>query len=120
MQVDQEYREKSQKGLLPQIAPRRFNPKGIAWLPIYHCSHGIWHYTALFSNTPMAHQMNKTNDWVVIYYDNGKREGQATVVTAYRGILEGKLIVRGRETECEAYYDKLKDDIHETELVLHK
>jgi hypothetical protein len=56
--------------------------------------------------------MNKTHDWVVIYYDNGSREGQAT--TAYKGALEGKRIIRGREEECEAYYEKLKEDVKET------
>jgi hypothetical protein len=120
LQIDREYREKSDKGLLTKIAPRRFNPEQIAWLPILHNSHGIWHYSALFSNTPLAHQMNKTHDWVVIYYDNGKFEGQATVVTAYKGILTGKRIVRGRETECEMYYRKMKQDLNlPSELTQH-
>jgi hypothetical protein len=113
LQVDREYREKSAKGLLTKIAPRRFNPEQMAWLPILHDSHGIWHYTALFSNTPLAHQMNKMHDWVVIYYDNGKFEGQATVVTEYKGNLTGKRIVRGRETECEMYYERLTKENHE-------
>jgi hypothetical protein len=121
LQIDREYREKSDKGLLTKIAPRRFNPEQIAWLPILHDSRGIWHYTALFSNTPLAHQMNKTHDWVVVYYDDGKFEGQATVVTAYKGMLTGERIVRGRETECEMYYQKVKQHTHEpSELLLQQ
>ena len=119
LSIDREYRTKAEKGLLTKIAPRRFNPERIAWLPILHSSRGPWHFTALFSNTPRAHQMNKTNDWLVIYYDNGDHEGQATVVTAYKGILTGKRIVRGRENECEAYYEQQQDILHTPEYALH-
>lgn len=106
LSIDREYRTKAEKGLLTTIAPRRFNPQRVAWLPILHSSRGAWHFTALFSNTPRAHQMNKTHDWLVVYYDNENHEGQATIVTAYKGKLMGKRVVRGRENECEAYYDE--------------
>jgi putative hydrolase len=36
LDVDREYREKANAGELHQIAPRRFNPKGEAWLPVLH------------------------------------------------------------------------------------
>ena len=84
-----------------KIAPRRFNPSHVAWLPILHTTRGRRHYTALFSNTARAHQLARTDDWVVIYWDDGRGERQATVVTATGGPLKGRRIVRGREAECE-------------------
>lgn len=51
LDVDREYREKGRAGLLPHIAPRRFNPEGKAWLPVLNTRFGPWHFTALFSNT---------------------------------------------------------------------
>jgi len=104
LDVDREYRRKSSQGLLPTIAPRRFNPRHEKWLPILHTSRGERHYTALFSNTPRAHQLNKTADWVVIYYDGRGGERQCTVIKSGYGPLAGKRIIRGREPECLEYY----------------
>jgi hypothetical protein len=104
LDVDREYRRKSSEGTLLKIAPKRFNPRGEKWLPILHTSRGERHYTALFSNTPRAHQLNKTSDWVVIYFDNGGGERQCTVITAGYGPLADKRIIRGREPECMEYY----------------
>lgn len=103
--VDQEYRTKGAEGGLHKIAPRRFNPEHEPWLPILHTSRGQRNYTALFSNTPRAHQLNKTNDWVVIYYDSDDGERQSTVITATHGTLIGKRIVRCREAECLRFYN---------------
>ena len=90
---------------LPTIAPRRFNPSGEAWLPVLHTVRDGWHFTALFSNTAQAHQLDRTRDWVVIYfYDDEHAEGQHTVVTETHGPLAGRRVVRGRETECRAHY----------------
>jgi hypothetical protein len=100
LDVDREYRDKAAAGTITKIAPRRFNPSGVAWLPILHTTRGRRHYTALFSNTALAHQLGRTNDWVVIYWEDGRGERQCTVVTARRGLLRGQRIVRGRETEC--------------------
>jgi putative hydrolase len=101
LDVDREYREKAASGKLRKIAPRRFNPGGIAWLPILHTQRGDWHFTALFSNTARAHEAGKTDDWVVIYFhtDHGA-EAQRTVVTETAGPLAGRRVVRGRESEC--------------------
>ncbi len=104
LDVDREYREKAEQGRLRRIAPRRLNPEGKAWLPILHASRGPRHYTALFSNTALAHEQGKTRDWVVLYEDDGSRERQATVVTEARGPLAGRRVVRGRERECEEHY----------------
>jgi hypothetical protein len=104
LRVDREYRTKAAAGTLRTIAPRRFNPRREAWLPILHTMHGDRHYTALFSNTARAHELRKTRDWVVIYVDGGRGERQYTVVTASRGPLDGKRVVRGREPECLALY----------------
>lgn len=101
LDVDREYREKAAAGQLVKIAPRRFNPSRVAWLPVLHTTRGRRHYTVLFSNTALAHRLNRTDDWVVIYWDDGLGERQCTVVTADRGPLEGRRIVRGREAECE-------------------
>jgi predicted flap endonuclease-1-like 5' DNA nuclease len=101
LDVDREYREKAAAGELVKIAPRRFNPTRVAWLPILHTTRGRRHYTALFSNTALAHRLDRTNDWVVIYWDDGLGERQCTVVTADRGPLAGRRVVRGREAELE-------------------
>ena len=98
LDVDRLYRERGEAGALRTIAPRRFNPSGAAWLPILHTTRGPWSFTALFSNTARAHELGKTDDWVVIYYDRDGRERPCTVVTETRGEL------RGREAECRAYY----------------
>lgn len=104
-EIDREYREKAGAGKLPTIAPKRFNPKGEAWLPVLHARRGGWHFTALFSNTARAHELGRTRDWVVIYfYDDDHAEGQHTIVTEARGPLAGRRVVRGREAECRNYY----------------
>ena len=106
--VDREYREQAAAGRLLTIAPRRFNPNREAWLPILHTRRGQRHYSAFFSNTAHAHEMKKTKDWVVIYYDGHGGERQCTVITSQRGPLASKRIVRGREEECAAYYKKIE------------
>lgn len=109
LSVDQEYREKAAAGQLFKIAPKRFNPKGEAWLPVLHTRRGPRRYTALFSNTKLAHDLGKTNDWVVLYFARpGEEEGQATVVTETQGDLEGRRVVRGREQETREYYEREK------------
>ncbi len=106
LEVDREYREKATAGRLPTIAPKRFNPTGEAWLPVFHTERDGWHFTALYSNTAQAHQLDRTRDWVVIYfYDNEQAEGQHTVVTETHGPLAGLRVVRGRERECREYYE---------------
>jgi putative hydrolase len=105
LDVDLEYRTKAAEDRLPKIAPRRFNPRGEAWLPVLHARRGQWRFTALFSNTARAHQLGRTRDWVVLYFHRDRqREGQRTVVTETRGPLAGKRIVRGREAECQRHH----------------
>jgi hypothetical protein len=101
LDVDREYREKAKAGMLQMIAPKRFNPEGRTWLPILHTERGSWHFTALFSNTARAHELQKTDDWVVIYHSaGGGPEDQCTVVTETSGPRRGLRVVRGREREC--------------------
>jgi hypothetical protein len=104
LDVDREYRQAAAAGKLPTIAPRRFNPEGERWLPVLHTARGDRHYTALFSNTALAHRVGRTHDWVVLYFDGQNGERQATVVTGLRGPLSGRRVVRGRESECLSYY----------------
>lgn len=104
LDIDGEYRQLAKKGKLPKIAPRRFNPDSIAWLPILHTHRRDRHYTALYSNTVRAHQLNTTKDWVVIYRDDPDAHGRWTVITSQFGKLAGWRIVRGREDECAEYY----------------
>lgn len=104
LDLDRAYREQAEGDRLPRIAPRRFNPQGAAWLPVLHAQRDDQHYSVLFSNTARAHELGTTHDWVVIYRDDRYGGGQWTVVTARRGRLAGKRVVRGRERECEAYY----------------
>jgi len=102
LDVDREYRQRAEA--LPKIAPRRFNPSHDAWLPVLHTRRGERQFTALFSNTARAHEFGRTRDWVVLYCDGQSGERQCTVITATRGPLSGRRIVRGREDECLRYY----------------
>jgi len=107
LDVDREYRNKADKGELKKISPKRFNPKDKSWLPILHTERGPWHFTVLFSNTKRAHDLNKTDDWVVIYFEKeDTEEDQCTVVTETRGDLQGRRVIRGREEECKRYYSQ--------------
>jgi hypothetical protein len=100
LDVDAEYRRKAAARLLPRIAPRRFNRTRDARLPVLHTRRGEWAFTALFSNTALAHRLRRTRDWVVIYFHRDHEpERRRTVVTETRGPLEGRRAVRGRESE---------------------
>lgn len=102
--IDDKYRKMAQEGKLKKIAPKRFNPNQEAWLPILHTERNGWHFTVLFSNTLRAHQLDKAQDWVIIYYQKDETEGQVTVVTETKGPLKGRRVVRGWEDESEKYY----------------
>jgi hypothetical protein len=105
LDVDREYLDQAKAGVLPTIAPRRFNAEHKAWLPILHAKRGDWHFTALFSNTARAHELGRTHDWVVLYFhDDDNAELQRTVVTDQHGPLAGRRVVRGREQECLLRY----------------
>ncbi len=104
LDVDSEYRERAASGDLPLIAPRRFNPTAERWLPILHTARGARQYTALYSNTAAAHRFGRTHDWVVLYFDGKDGERQCTVVTAFKGPLARRRVVRGRESECIGHY----------------
>lgn len=104
LELDAEYRAKAEAGQLRTIAPKRFNPSDEAWLPVLEADRDGWQFTLLFSNTARAHDLGTTRDGVVIYYERGGHQHQATVVTATRGTLEGKRIVRGREPESHDYH----------------
>jgi hypothetical protein len=104
LDVDEEYRRKASEGKLRRISPRRFNPEGQAWLPVLHTEREGWRFTALYSNTARAHELKKTRDWVVIYYEKDGHENQHTVVTESHGAMKGRRVVRGRERECLLFY----------------
>ena len=97
--VDAEYCRRAAAGELRSIAPRRFNPGGRAWLPVLHAERDGWSFTALFSNTARAHELGRTRDWVVIYWERDGHEDQCTVVTERSGYLAGRRVVRGREAD---------------------
>jgi len=103
LDVDREYRAGVAAGTLTKIAPRRFNPSGEAWLPVLHTQRGDWHFTALFSNTARAHELDRLHDWVVIYGEDAEHgERQYTVITPRGGPWAGRRVVRGREGEAPA------------------
>lgn len=108
LDVDAEYRAKAAARVLKTIAPRRLNPANEAWLPVLHTTRGGRHYTALFSNTPRAHALGTTHDWVILYADDGRGEHQWTVITAHQGPLRGFRLVRGREAECERHHARTR------------
>ena len=100
LSVDREYRTRAAAGELVKIAPKKENPDHVAWLPILHTHRLNRDYTALYSNTPRAHQLGRTQDWVVLYVDGDRPALQYTVITPHRGPLAGMRVVRGREAEC--------------------
>lgn len=105
LDVDREYRAKARADALPKIAPKRFNPRHEAWLPVLHTQRDKWHFTAMFSNTARAHDLARIHDWVVIYFSSDHdAEAQCTVVTETHGELDGLQVIRGREADCRAYY----------------
>ena len=103
LELDARYRQQARAGSLARIAPHRFNPDNERWLPIMETERAGRQFTVLFSNTRRAHELGRTHDWVVIYVDDGP---QYTVVTATSGSLRDKRVVRGRERECHAYYER--------------
>ncbi len=109
--VDEEYRRGAAAGTLRRIRPKRFNPAGKAWLPVYHTERQGWWFTLLFSNTSRAHELGRTRDWVVVFYEKDGHEDQATVVTEYRGELAGRRVIRGREGECYDHYYPLQTGV---------
>lgn len=108
LEIDAEYRRRAAEGDLPTIAPKRFNPDDEKWLPILNTTRDDWKFTALFSNTARAHELDKTRDWVVIYFEpaEGGPERQRTVVSQQGGALDGQRVVRGRERDNRAYYEE--------------
>lgn len=104
LDVDAEYRRQAEAGELPTLAPRQFNPDNQAWLPLLRTECDGWAMTVLFSNTARAHELGKTHEWVVIYFQKDGPEGQCTVVTETSGSLTGKRVIRGREEACEQFY----------------
>jgi len=109
LSIDEEYRRKAAAGRLLRVAPLRFNPTASAWLPILHARREGRCYTALYSNTPRAHQLGMTHDWVVVYREGSRNKGQWTIVTSRRAPMQGRRVVRGREAECAAYYARLAE-----------
>jgi uracil-DNA glycosylase family 4 len=106
LEIDAEYRQRAEADELPTIAPKRFNPENEAWLPMLKTERQGWSFTALFSNTARAHELEMTHDWVVIYYKRNGQEEQNTVVTETNGPLAGRRIVRGREAETRECYER--------------
>ncbi len=102
--VDEDYRRRAERHLLPTLTPRRFNPQHDPWLPVFQADRDGWHYRVLYSNTALAHRLGQTRDWVVLYFHDGDASGQRTVVTETRGGLRGRRVVRGRERACREHY----------------
>jgi len=102
--VDREYRRRARTQTLPKVTPRRFNPDGAATLPVYRVQHGNTEFKAFYSNSPTAHTLGRTRDWVIVLARRGTHTFQYTVVTETRGSWCGQRVVRGRETECKTLY----------------
>jgi len=105
LDADREYREKAEAGKLRRIAPKRFNPSQEPWLQILYTERGPWQFTVMYSNTALAHKLDRIRDWILIYFETDSvSEDQRTVVTEKQGPLKGRRIIRGREKECDEYY----------------
>ncbi|MEM8502292.1 MAG: helix-hairpin-helix domain-containing protein [Cyanobacteria bacterium P01_D01_bin.1] len=98
LEVDAQYRYLAKAGQLRMITPRRFNPEGKPWLPVMKLKKQGWAFNVLYSNTARAHELGKTHDWVVIYYEKvgeSGYSGQCTIVTETHGMHQGDRVVRG-------------------------
>lgn len=102
LEIDEQYRYLAQAGQLRMVTPKRFNPEGKRWLPVMKLKKGGWAFDVLYSNTARSHELNKTHDWVVIYYEREGDRGQCTVVTETRGDRKGNRVVRGGELAASA------------------
>ena len=118
--LDDEYRTLADAGKLPRIAPTRFNPTHTAWLPVWHPERDGYSFTVLFSNSALAHQLGKTLDWVVMYFERDGEEEQCTVVTEHRGPLRDQRVVRGRESECADHYHRRQVPADEAAAWAHR
>jgi DNA polymerase (family X) len=99
LKIDAMYRRRAAEGSLRRIAPRRFNPDRVAWLPILAHQEGGWKFRALYSNSALAHALGKTRDWVIIFFERSGEGHQCTVVTETHGPRDGRRVIRGRESE---------------------
>lgn len=106
LSIDREYRRRAAAGELHRIAPSHNNPQHIPWLPVLHSIRGPHRYTALFSNTDLAHTLGKTDDWVIIYTFVMGRVRQDMVATELEGDLAARRVVRGREQETREHYQR--------------
>jgi hypothetical protein len=98
-------------GTLRVVSPNENNPNDVAWLPVLETTRYGRSYTALFSNSTRAHELGKTDDWVIIILDEDPlapseddERRSWTIVTETSGPLQGRRVVRGREDECHALY----------------
>ncbi len=106
LEIDCQYRRQAVRGTLLRVAPRRFNPSGAAWLPILRIGRDGCRYRAHYTNTARSHELGRVYDWIAIFREDKEAFGQWTVVTAAHGPLAGKRVVRGRERECQEFYDR--------------
>lgn len=100
--LDEDYRACTDSEEL--FAPRRYEPDGERCLGVSRSERGGWSMKALYANSALAHRLERSRDWVVIYYQRGETQGQRTIATETRGEMAGRRVVRGRERECRAYY----------------
>ncbi len=129
LELDARYRMLAAEGKLRRIAPHRFNPDQLAWLPVMVDHRQGWRFDVMYSNSARAHRLAKTQDWVIIRHrpatdevgnadygdDDGdedvesgdtvvRGEGHHTIVTESRGPDAGLRVVRGRERACHEHH----------------
>lgn len=62
-----------------------------------------YEFTALFSNTAQAHELEKTHDWVVIYWKSGMAKNASIRWSLkQKGHSKGKQVMRGRDRKTAA------------------
>jgi hypothetical protein len=108
LEIDRQYRVQAAQRRLLTVAPAKDNPSRAAWLPILRVERGGYHYLAHYTNTEASRRYGRLYDWVAIFREDKEAFGQWTVVTARRGPLGGRRVVRGREQECREYYGQTK------------
>lgn len=99
LDVDREYRAAVANASLDQRYDSHLTPGSDVATPVLRTRRGEWSYTASYSNSETCHALHRDHDWVVVQYDNGRGDrGRVTVVTAMRGPVRGRRIVRDAES----------------------
>jgi hypothetical protein len=98
---------------------REFRRAALGGESILHTQRDGRRYAAIFSQSALAYQHGRQHDWVIVDLEVPGPNLRWTIVTEWRGVMKGKRVVRGRETECFRYYEAHRPARKPRRLHLH-